>query len=88
MVPLRERMELLAGLRAVDVVVPFGADTPARLVRLLRPDLLVKGGDYRKQEIVGRDVVEAGGGRVIVVPLRRGRSTSALIRRAAAAGRR
>jgi D-beta-D-heptose 7-phosphate kinase/D-beta-D-heptose 1-phosphate adenosyltransferase len=85
-VPLRERMELLAGLRAVDVVVPFGGDTPARLVRLLRPDLLVKGGDYKKHEIVGRDVVEAGGGKVIVVPLRRGRSTTALIRRAAAAG--
>jgi D-beta-D-heptose 7-phosphate kinase/D-beta-D-heptose 1-phosphate adenosyltransferase len=81
-VPLKERMEILAGLRAVDLVVPFGEPTPARLVEALRPDVLVKGSDYRASEIVGRDTVLAGGGRVVTVPLRRGRSTTDLIRRA------
>jgi D-beta-D-heptose 7-phosphate kinase/D-beta-D-heptose 1-phosphate adenosyltransferase len=81
-VPLLERLELLAGLRAVDYVVPFREATPARLIGMLRPDVLVKGGDYRPSQIVGRRMVEAGGGRVVVVPLRRGQSTSALIRRA------
>ena len=81
-VPLWERMEVLAALRAVDCVVPFGEETPAGLIALLRPDVLVKGADYPKSEIVGRDTVEAGGGRVVMVPLRRGRSTSDLIRRA------
>jgi D-beta-D-heptose 7-phosphate kinase/D-beta-D-heptose 1-phosphate adenosyltransferase len=81
-VPLRERMEVLAALRAVDCVVPFGEATPARLIVRIRPDVLVKGADYRRAEIVGRDTVEAAGGRVVTVPLRRGRSTSDLIRRA------
>jgi len=80
-VPLRERQEILAALRMVDCVVAFGEPTPARLIALLRPDMLVKGGDYRRSEIVGRDTVEARGGRVVTVPLRRGRSTSDLIRR-------
>jgi len=89
-VPLRERLELLAGMRAVDGVVAFREDTPARLIARLRPDVLVKGSDYRKSEIVGRQIVEAGGGRVVRVTLRRGRSSTDLIRRAlrAAAARR
>ncbi len=81
-VSLAERMEILAGLRAVDYVVPFGETTPARLIAALRPDVLVKGGDYHRSRIVGRGTVEAAGGRVVTVPLRRGRSTSLLIRRA------
>jgi D-beta-D-heptose 7-phosphate kinase/D-beta-D-heptose 1-phosphate adenosyltransferase len=86
-VPLSERMEILAGLRAVDYVVPFAEETPARLIAALRPDVLVKGGDYRPSDIAGRSTVEADGGRVVVMPLRRGRSTSALIRRARRAAR-
>jgi len=58
-VPLRERMEVLAALRSVDCVVPFAEPTPARLVARLRPDVLVKGSDYRVPEIVGREVVLA-----------------------------
>ena len=81
-VPLRERREVLAALRAVDCVVAFGEQTPTRLIALLRPDVLVKGADYRRSDIVGRDTVESRGGRVVTVPLRRGRSTSDLIRRA------
>jgi D-beta-D-heptose 7-phosphate kinase / D-beta-D-heptose 1-phosphate adenosyltransferase len=87
-VPLRERMEMLAGLRAVDIVVPFDADTPARLIDRLRPEILVKGADYRRKTIVGRATVEAAGGRVVTLPLQRGRSTSTLIRRALRAARR
>jgi D-beta-D-heptose 7-phosphate kinase/D-beta-D-heptose 1-phosphate adenosyltransferase len=81
-VPLAERMEMLAGLRPVDYVVPFAEDTPARLIAEIRPAVLVKGGDYRVRDVVGRATVEAGGGRVVRVPLRKGRSTSELIARA------
>lgn len=82
-VPLAERMEMLAGLKPVDYVVPFADDTPAKLIAALQPDVLVKGGDYRLDQIVGRDVVEARGGRVVRVRLRAGRSTSGLLERAA-----
>jgi len=81
-VPLAERLEVLAALRAVDYVVPFSADTPARLIAMLRPEVLVKGGDYRRSEVVGAATVEGLGGRVVTLPLRKGRSTTALIRRA------
>jgi len=86
-VPLGERMEVLAALRSVDCVVPFGDPTPARLIARLRPDVLVKGSDYRTKTIVGSDTVQARGGRVVTVPLRRGRSTTDLIRRALRAAR-
>jgi len=81
-VPLRERMEMLAGLKPVDYVIPFGEDTPARVIAAIRPAVLVKGADYRAGEIVGADTVRAGGGRVVRVPLRRGRSTTGLVARA------
>lgn len=87
-VPLAERMELLAGLRMVDVVVSFDAATPARLIARLRPDVLVRGGDRRSGAIAGHDTVTASGGRVVTVPLRPGRSTARLIRRAVAWGSR
>lgn len=85
-VPLRERVEILAGLRAVDYVVTFGESTPACLIGELKPDVLVKGRDYRKSAIVGRSTVEEYGGRVVRVSIRRGRSTSDLIRRALRCG--
>jgi D-beta-D-heptose 7-phosphate kinase/D-beta-D-heptose 1-phosphate adenosyltransferase len=81
-VPLGERMEMLAGLKPVDYVVPFGEATPARLIRTVLPHVLVKGSDYRKADIVGRATVETAGGRVVRVRLRAGRSTSNLIARA------
>ena len=81
-IPLAERMEMLAGLKPVDYVVPFAEATPARIIEAVLPAVLVKGSDYRKAEIVGRSTVEAGGGRVVRVPLRAGRSTSSLIERA------
>lgn len=80
-VPARDRAFLLASLRAVDAVTIFGEDTPLSLIRELVPDVLVKGADYEPDEVVGRREVEAAGGEVRLVPLERGRSSSALIRR-------
>ena len=77
--PLEDRMAVLAGLAAVDWVVPFSADTPADVIATLLPDVLVKGGDYRIPEIVGSDTVIKNGGEVRVLSFKEGRSTSALI---------
>ncbi|MEM6734235.1 MAG: bifunctional heptose 7-phosphate kinase/heptose 1-phosphate adenyltransferase, partial [Myxococcota bacterium] len=79
LVPERERAELLSSLDCVDAVTFFAEDTPAELIRALGPDVLVKGGDYRPEDVVGRDTVEARGGRVVIVPLVPDRSTSALV---------
>ena len=74
-----ERAYVLAALRDVDAVVTFPDDTPLALIRHLRPDVLVKGGDYVPDTVVGRDDVESWGGRVVIVPLRAGQSTTAII---------
>jgi D-beta-D-heptose 7-phosphate kinase/D-beta-D-heptose 1-phosphate adenosyltransferase len=76
-----ERAYVLAALAAVDAVVVFHEDTPLELVRHLRPDVLVKGGDYTPDTIVGRDDVESWGGEVVVVPLTPGHSTTATVHR-------
>ena len=75
------RMAVLAGLAAVDWVVPFGEDTPQRLITRLLPDLLVKGGDYRVEEIAGGAEVIAAGGSVKVLGFEDGISTTAIIQR-------
>jgi rfaE bifunctional protein nucleotidyltransferase chain/domain len=75
---LAVRAELLAALRPVDYVVPFTEDTPLKLIERLRPDVLVKGGDYEKGEIVGAREVESRGGRVVVLPLVEDFSSTAL----------
>lgn len=77
--PLAERMLVLAGLAAVDWVVPFGEDTPAALIGELLPDVLVKGGDYRPEDIAGAPAVIANGGRVEVLPFREGCSTTRIV---------
>ena len=76
---LEDRMAVLAGLAAVNWVVPFSEDTPAALIGSVLPDLLVKGGDYRPEEIAGADRVLANGGQVQVLSFRSGRSTSSII---------
>ena len=81
-VPEAERAEMLRALRSVDHVVVFSDDTPERLIRAIRPDVLVKGADYALAAIVGADLVAARGGRVVRVPLTEGLSTTALIERA------
>ncbi len=73
------RAEVLAALEAVDLVVVFPEDTPLELIRQVRPSVLVKGGDYRHDEVVGHDVVEAAGGMVVLVDLVPGYSTTRLV---------
>jgi len=73
-----DRGAVLAALAAVDLVIAFPEDTPRELVERLRPHVLVKGGDYRPEDVVGRESVEASGGRVVIVALTPGRSSTAL----------
>jgi D-beta-D-heptose 7-phosphate kinase/D-beta-D-heptose 1-phosphate adenosyltransferase len=80
-VPAGDRAQVLAALAAVDRVVIFAEDTPAILIAELLPDVLAKGGDYELDQIVGREVVEAAGGRVVRIAFRPGYSTSDLIAR-------
>ena len=76
-----ERAEVLAALECVDAVVIFDEDTPAEIVRACQPDILVKGADWPADQIVGRDTVEARGGRVVRMPVEEGFSTTALLER-------
>ena len=77
--PGTERAELLAGLAAVDVVFLFDGDTPLEAIRRIRPDCLVKGGDWKPEDVVGGREVTAWGGEVRVVPRRTDGSTGALV---------
>jgi rfaE bifunctional protein nucleotidyltransferase chain/domain len=81
LVPERDRCEVIAALEMVDYVTTFGEDTPYALIKHLQPDVLVKGGDWRPDEIVGADVVRARGGIVRSLPYARGYSTTALVER-------
>jgi len=78
---LADRTVMLAALRSVDLVVPFSEDTPLNLITALKPDILVKGGDYLADAIVGADVVRDAGGEVIVMPFLDGHSSTGLITR-------
>lgn len=80
--PQRERVELLLALSVVDAVVVFDEETPHAVISSIQPDVLVKGADWGEGNIVGRDVVEARGGRVVRVELAEGYSTTRLIERA------
>ena len=77
--PEHERAEVIAALAAVDAAVIFDEDTPHAIISRLQPDILVKGADWPADQIVGRDVVEARGGRVVRAQIEEGYSTSALI---------
>ena len=79
--PLDDRMAVLAALAAVDLVVPFDADTPRELVAACLPEVLVKGGDYTAETTAGAAEVIAAGGRFVAIPFRHDRSTTALVRR-------
>lgn len=76
-----DRAAVLRALACVDLVAEFEEDTPERLIRAVRPGVLVKGGDWEVARIVGREFVESLGGRVLSIPMREGYSTSALVRR-------
>jgi len=77
----RDRVALVAALACVDLALLFEDDTPLRLIEAVRPDVLVKGADYAPADIVGRELVEARGGRVTTIALREGLSTSEIVRR-------
>ena len=79
--PLEDRLALLAALECVALVVPFGDDTPLELIKSLKPDYLVKGGDWKPEDIVGSEAVTAYGGKVRSIPIRFKRSTTDLIKR-------
>lgn len=80
-VPECERAELVGALEAVDAVAIFDEPTPLELIALLKPDVLVKGADWAEDAIVGRDLVEARGGRVVRVAIEPGHSTTAIVER-------
>ena len=84
--PQAERAEILSALAAVDAVVVFDEDTPLEIVTALQPDVLVKGADWAADAIIGRDVVEARGGRVVRVPLAAGYSTTAILQKVRTVG--
>jgi len=77
--PLADRAAVIAAVEAVDAVISFAEETPIELIRRLKPDVLVKGGDYTVDTVVGADAVQAAGGRVVLVDLVEGRSTTRLI---------
>jgi rfaE bifunctional protein nucleotidyltransferase chain/domain len=79
--PEAERAEVVAALACVDAVVVFDEDTPQQIIGRLQPDVLVKGADWANDAIVGRDTVEARGGRVVRIPITEGHSTSAIIKK-------
>ena len=83
-IPEQERAELLEALSVVDAAVIFDEPTPQAIIDRLRPDVLVKGADWAADAIVGRETVEAGGGKVVRVPIEQGWSTSAIILKAKA----
>jgi len=85
--PLRERFEILAAIADIDYLTSFGEPTPQKIIAALLPDVLVKGGDWGPNEIVGRAEVEAAGGRVARIRYYEGHSTSSIIRRIAHSSR-
>ena len=84
--PQDERAEVVAALACVDAVSVFDEDTPAEIIRRVQPDVLVKGADWPADQIVGRDTVEARGGRVVLEPVEQGYSTTSLVDRARRVG--
>ena len=79
-----DRAVVLAGLTSVDAVVHFDEDTPLELIGVLKPDIIVKGGDYKEEDVVGGDLVKSWGGRVAIIPLVDGKSTTSMISRSQA----
>jgi len=79
LLPEKERAEVVASLESVDYVTLFNETTPLRLIEYLRPDVLVKGGDWKEEAVVGRDAVRSWGGEVLLVPVIEGASTTNIV---------
>ena len=77
--PLAERLEILEAIEHIDYLLPFSEETPQKVISVLLPDVLVKGEDWKKNGVVGREEVEKAGGEVALVTLRQGQSTTALL---------
>jgi D-beta-D-heptose 7-phosphate kinase/D-beta-D-heptose 1-phosphate adenosyltransferase len=79
LVPQGERAEIAASLEAVDYVILFDETTPLKLIEYLRPDCLVKGGDWKEEAVVGSDAVRSWGGRIVLIPVVEGASTTNIV---------
>jgi len=77
--PLKERLEILEAIKDIDYLTSFSEHTPQRIISRLLPDILVKGGDWDPDQVVGRKEVEQAGGKVIIIPYLEGRSTSEIL---------
>jgi rfaE bifunctional protein nucleotidyltransferase chain/domain len=77
--PLEERWEILEAIEDIDYLTSFSEETPRKIIAALVPDVLVKGGDWGPNQVIGRDEVEAAGGKVVIVPYLRGSSTSSIL---------
>jgi D-beta-D-heptose 7-phosphate kinase/D-beta-D-heptose 1-phosphate adenosyltransferase len=78
--PLEERLEVLEAIDDIDYLTSFSEETPRQVITRLLPDVLVKGGDWKPDEVVGREEVEGAGGEVVIIPYLEGRSTSQIIK--------
>ena len=79
--PLRERLEVLEAVEDIDLLTSFSEETPQKIIAEVLPDVLVKGGDWAPDQVVGRKEVEAAGGKVVIVPYLRGHSSSGLLKK-------
>lgn len=79
--PLEERFEVLGAIEYIDYLMPFSEETPQKIIAALLPDVLVKGGDWPADQVVGKKEVEAAGGRVVLVPYFKGHSSSSIIKK-------
>ena len=80
-IPLEERMEVLSGFEFVDFVISFEEPDPYNVIKAIKPNVLIKGGDWPLDKIIGRDIVQGEGGEVFTIPVIPGRSTSAIVER-------
>jgi rfaE bifunctional protein nucleotidyltransferase chain/domain len=79
-IPQQDRAEVVAGLESVSYVTIFNEPTPLNLIKQLKPDILVKGGNWKKKDVVGKDFIETYGGKTFIIPLIKHRSTTAIIK--------
>jgi D-beta-D-heptose 7-phosphate kinase/D-beta-D-heptose 1-phosphate adenosyltransferase len=79
--PLEERIEILEAIEDIDYLVSFSEETPQKTIARLLPDILVKGGDWTPEEVVGKKEVEEAGGEVVIIPYLEGRSSSEIVKR-------
>ena len=79
--PLKERIEILGAIEDIDYLASFSEETPQKIIARLLPDVLVKGGDWRPEEVVGKKEVEDAGGEVVIIPYLEGRSSSEIVKR-------